>query len=106
LYNRWVGKERERERVDRQGQGERDTERLRERKRAGESRRDKDKFRIVFSGLRKSRKVKHKEVCIIDLALNLRRRWRRLQKETSDKHLIQLLKQFWHVDNFVGVNFA
>jgi superfamily II DNA or RNA helicase len=53
-------------------------------------------------GLRKSRSYPDKEVAVLDLALNLRRRWRRLQKELPDKTLGELMTFFWHVGNFVG----
>jgi superfamily II DNA or RNA helicase len=66
-------------------------------------------------GLRKSRTYPDKEVAVLDLALNLRRRWyatfpsvsltrcrRRLQKELPDKTLGELMSFFWHVGNFVG----
>ena len=57
-------------------------------------------------GLRKSPKRRDKECSVLDLALNLRRRWKRLQKDLPEPTLIELIKQFWHVGNFVGAHLS
>lgn len=44
-----------------------------------------------------------KEVCVFDLALNLRRRWKLLQTTKSDEQIIQYINAFWDVQNFVGL---
>lgn len=53
-------------------------------------------------GLRRGVSQTNKELTVLDLALNLRRRWRRLQSEISDTLLRDWICQFWHVGNFVG----
>ncbi len=39
-------------------------------------------------------------VCVLDLALNLRRRWRRLQDDITDAALKQMIAAFFPVSNF------
>ena len=56
--------------------------------------------------LTKSKKFQEKSVCILDLAFNLRRRWRLLQMTLTDQQVIDNVLQFWHVSNFVGVSYA
>lgn len=48
-------------------------------------------------GLRRSLKEPNKECTVLDLALNLRRRWKRLQREVPEKVLMELVREFWHV---------
>jgi superfamily II DNA or RNA helicase len=55
-------------------------------------------------GLRKDSANDEKQVCIIDLALNLRRRWKRLNDELDKRALIELIKSFWEIDNFVSLD--
>ncbi|KAJ1492888.1 hypothetical protein T484DRAFT_1770143 [Baffinella frigidus] len=71
---------------------------------------------IVFAqqmgrGLRKDAGDPLKELSILDLALNLRRRWKRLSNELRWKRLSDelpdaevkdMLSSFWMVSNFVG----
>jgi superfamily II DNA or RNA helicase len=62
---------------------------------------------IVFAqqlgrGLRKDRADPDKQVAVLDMVLNLRRRWKRLRAEVSDEGLLDMVLQFWHVGNFVG----
>ncbi|KAJ4459803.1 hypothetical protein PAPYR_4200 [Paratrimastix pyriformis] len=53
-------------------------------------------------GLRKDATDPDKECAVLDLALNLRRRWRRLQGELSGAQLAAQILAFWDVTNFVG----
>ncbi|KAL0481206.1 hypothetical protein AKO1_012650 [Acrasis kona] len=60
---------------------------------------------IVFTqqmgrGLRKDHSNPDKEVCIIDLALNLRRRWKRISEDLDKSDLSNLICSFWSIDNF------
>jgi len=42
-------------------------------------------------------------VCVLDLALNLRRRWQLLRKDVPDSVLSDQILGFWEVSNFVGM---
>eukprot|EP01084_Bolivina_argentea_P161899 281772_1 len=53
-------------------------------------------------GLRKDPNNINKQICILDLALNLRRRWKVLQDIISDQQIIEFILNFWCVSNFVG----
>eukprot|EP00743_Colponemidia_sp_Colp-15_P011721 GILK01013150.1.p1 GENE.GILK01013150.1~~GILK01013150.1.p1 ORF type:complete len:1299 (+),score=284.68 GILK01013150.1:44-3940(+) len=53
-------------------------------------------------GLRRDPSCPDKTVVVLDLALNLRRRWKRLRQETTDEVLKQFITSFWHVGNFLG----
>eukprot|EP00742_Colponemidia_sp_Colp-10_P012330 GILJ01013828.1.p1 GENE.GILJ01013828.1~~GILJ01013828.1.p1 ORF type:complete len:1251 (-),score=234.17 GILJ01013828.1:182-3505(-) len=53
-------------------------------------------------GLRRDPSCPDKTVVVLDLALNLRRRWKRLRQETTDEVLKQFITAFWHVGNFLG----
>jgi hypothetical protein len=46
------------------------------------------------------------QVTVLDLALNLRRRWQRLLEEVTIDHLSDLIMSFWNVENFVGRQFC
>merc|ERR1712129_281157 len=48
------------------------------------------------------RRGQNTEVCILDLAINLRRRWKFLQNIISDQQIISYIDNFWNVENFVG----
>ncbi len=41
-------------------------------------------------------------VCILDLAFNLRRRWKILRDILSDEEVTKMILSFWKVSNFVG----
>ena len=51
-------------------------------------------------GLRKDSNDPDKIVCIIDLALNLRKRWKRLTSLLSKEELKKYIIEFWDVKNF------
>jgi superfamily II DNA or RNA helicase len=51
-------------------------------------------------GLRKDSKNPDKSVCIIDLAMNLRKRWKRLINLLPRDELKNYIKEFWNVENF------
>eukprot|EP01083_Nonionella_stella_P126031 381270_1 len=53
-------------------------------------------------GLRKDPNNPNKQICILDLALNLRRRWKVLQDIISDEQIVDYILKFWYVSNFVG----
>lgn len=53
-------------------------------------------------GLRRDASNPGKEFTVLDLALNLRRRWRRLRGELSTAQLAAQICEFWDVSNFVG----
>ena len=54
--------------------------------------------------LRRDASNPSKEVAILDMALNLRRRWRRLREELPDEDLAELVLSFWEVQNYVGTS--
>lgn len=58
---------------------------------------------------RAMRRNTDKSVTIIDLALNLRRRWKRLFNDDfqNEEELKKMIVEFWDVENFVGdpINF-
>lgn len=56
----------------------------------------------IGRGLRRDLSNPDKEVVILDLALNLRRRWRLLRATLPDPVVQQLAHEFWHVNNFLG----
>lgn len=53
---------------------------------------------------RRDNRDANKIVTIIDLALNLRRRWHRLSnaEQLSDEEVLRMIHDFWFVDNFCG----
>ena len=53
-------------------------------------------------GLRRDPDDPNKEICILDLALNLRRRWKVLQDTIPDAEVIDFILNFWSISNFVG----
>lgn len=71
----------------------------------------------IGRGLRRDSKNPNKIITILDLALNLRRRWQRLasysttdrknrQDRMSDDEVLKMIFDFWDVDNFCGANIA
>jgi superfamily II DNA or RNA helicase len=54
-------------------------------------------------GLRKDGANDNKELTIIDLALNLRRRWKRLKDDLDKATLTELIRSFWDIDNFCAL---
>ncbi|KAK2952404.1 putative Type III restriction enzyme, res subunit [Blattamonas nauphoetae] len=54
----------------------------------------------IGRGLRKG-SVEKTDVSIVDLALNLRRRWHRLEKELAVGEVVSLIRSFWHVSNYI-----
>jgi superfamily II DNA or RNA helicase len=64
---------------------------------------------IVFTqqmgrGLRRDASDPHKEITVLDLALNLRRRWKRMLRELPDAAVHEAVASFWPVTNFVGLD--
>ena len=64
---------------------------------------------IVFTqqmgrGLRRDASDPDKEVTVLDLALNLRRRWKRMLGELPDAAVHAHVNAFWPVTNFVGLH--
>ena len=57
---------------------------------------------------RAMRKNTDKSVTIIDLALNLRKRWKRLHNDEfqNEEELKKMILEFWNVENFVGDPFG
>ena len=53
-------------------------------------------------GLRRDPADPQKEICVLDLALNLRRRWKLLRECTHDALLCDYILNFWSISNFVG----
>ena len=51
-------------------------------------------------GLRKSSSEPDKELAVLDLACNLRRRWRRLRDDLDAATLSTEIRRFWDVKHF------